>query len=105
MDIRTATNAEIIEALDIKNEVIDRHYKITTGFCETDDIVSDETIEFISELLYDGFGGMVEDYDYDKKASEILDAIADEVINKIIEEDRNAEEDYKAREEGRKGDY
>lgn len=105
MDIRTASNAEIIEALDIKNEVINRHYKITTCFCETDDIVSDVTIEFISELLYDGFGGMVDEYDYEKKASEILDAIADEVIDKIIEEDRKAEEDYNAREEGRKGNY
>ena len=105
MDIRTANNAEIIEALDIKNEVIDRHYKITTSFCETDDIVSDETIEFIADLLYDEFGGRFEDYDYEKKAEDILDAIADEVIEKIIEEDRKAEEDYKAREEGRKGNY
>lgn len=105
MDIRTATNAEIVEALDIKNEVIDRHYKITTGFCETSDIVSDETIEFIADLLYDEFGGRFEDYDYEKKASEILDGIADEVIEKIIEEDRKAEEDYNTREEGRKGNY
>ena len=105
MDIRTATNAEIIEALDIKKELIDRHYDITTEFCDVSDITSEEAVEFISELLYDEFGGKFEDYDYERKACEILEIVADEVIDKILEEDRNAKEDYEAWEEGRKGDY
>lgn len=105
MDIRTATNAEIIEALDIKKELINRHYDITTEFCDVSDITSEEAVEFISELLYDEFGGKFEDYDYERKACEILEIVADEVIDKILEEDRNAKEDYNAREEGRKGNY
>lgn len=105
MDIRTASNAEIIEALDIKKELIDRHYDITTEFCDVSDITSEEAVEFISELLYDEFGGKFEDYDYERKACEILEIVADEVIDKILEEDRNAKEDYDAREEGRKGNY
>ena len=105
MDIRTANNAEIIEALDIKKELIDRHYDITTEFCDVSDITGEEAVEFISELLYDEFGGRFEDYDYERKACEILEIVADEVINKILEEDRKAKEDYDAREEGRKGDY
>ena len=105
MDIRTATNAEIIEALDIKKELINRHYDITTEFCDVSDITSEEAVEFISELLYDEFGGKFEDYDYERKACEILEIVADEVIDKVLEEDRNAKEDYDAREEGRKGNY
>ena len=105
MDIRTATNAEIIEALDIKKELIDRHYDITNEFCDVSDITSEEAVEFISELLYDEFGGKFENYDYERKACEILEIVADEVIDKILEEDRNAKEDYDAREEGRKGNY
>lgn len=105
MDIRTATNAEIIEALDIKKELIDRHYEITTEFCDVSDITGEEAVEFISELLYDEFGGKFEDYDYERKACEILEIVADEVINKIFEEDEKASEDYEAMLEGRKGDY
>ena len=105
MDIRTATNAEIIEALDIKKELIDRHYEITTEFCDVNDITGEEAVEFISELLYDEFGGRFEDYDYERKASEILEIVADEVIDKIFEEDEKASEDCMVMLESRKGNY
>ena len=105
MDIRVSNLKSLVDELNIKNEVIEQHYRLTTDFCETSDITSDEMIEFVADLLYDNYGGEFEDFDYEKKASEIIDYIADEVIEEIINEDRKAEEDFHAREEGRKGNY
>ena len=105
MDIRKMTTKELIKEFDIKNKVIDYHYAIRDGFRDVSDITSGTMTEHIGDILYDEFGGRFEDYDFDKKAKEIMDEIEDEVVNKIFEEDEKAKEDYEAREEGRKGDY
>lgn len=105
MDIRTATSKELIKEFDLKTKVIDRHYEITTEFCDVSDITDGTMVEYIADYLYDEFGGRFEDYDFWRKAKEIMDEIEDEVVKKIFEKDENAKEDYDAREEGRKGNY
>lgn len=105
MDIRTATPKELIKEFDLKTKVIDRHYEITTEFCDVDDITDGTMVEYIADYLYDEFGGRFEDYDYEKMAKAIMGEIEDEVIDKIFDYDEKASEDYEAREEGRKGDY
>ena len=105
MDIRTATIKELIDKFKLKDKVLEKHYEFTTEFHDVSDITGGTMVEFIADYLYDEFGGRFEDYDFWKKAKEIMDEIQDEVVKKIFEEDEKAKEDYDACKEGRNGDY
>lgn len=105
MDIRTATSKELIDKFDLKNKVLEKHYEFTTEFQNVSDITNGTMVEYIADYLYDEFGGRFEDYDFWRKAKEIMDEIEDEIVDKIFKQDEKASEDYNAREEGRKGDY
>lgn len=98
------TDNELIEALDLKNEVLDYHYKLEQEYKKVDDIYSDEIVEYVAELLYDycyssKFGG------YEDIAKRLMEKIEDEVVEEIYERDENAREWADEVREARMGRY
>ena len=78
------TDDEMIEALDLKNKVLDYHYSLEQEYKKVDDIYSDEIVEYVAELLYD--------YCYSSKfdgykdiAKRLMGKIEDEVVEEIYE--------------------
>lgn len=98
------TDDELIEALDLKNKVLDYHYSLEQEYKKVDDIYSDEIVEYVAELLYDycyssKFDG------YEEIAKRLMGKIEDEVVEEIYERDENAREWADEVREARMGKY
>lgn len=85
------TDDELIEALDLKNKVLDYHYEVEQEYKKVDDIYSDEIVEYVADLLYD-YCPSSEFDGYEKIAKRLMDKIEDEVVEEINEKDENARE-------------
>lgn len=82
---------ELIEALDLKNKVLDYHYEVEQEYKKVDDIYSDEIVEYVADLLYDYYPSSEFD-GYEEIAKRLMDKIEDEVVEEINEKDENARE-------------
>lgn len=81
---------EIVEKLNIREELLRRHYYITSEYQNTDDIDDEEDIVFfIQEILDTELG---EKKIHTKMAKEIYDSIKDSVIEEIYERDESESE-------------
>lgn len=85
------TDDELIEALDLKNKVLDYHYSLEQEYKKVDDIYSDEILEYVADLLYD-YCQSPEFDGYEEIAKRLMDKIEDEVVEEINERDENARE-------------
>lgn len=95
---------ELIKALDLKNEILDYHYKVEQEYKKVDDIYSDALVEYVADLLYD-YCQEAEFDGYEEIASRLITKLEDELVDEIYDRDDNAREDYEARMEGLRGDY
>lgn len=95
---------ELIKALDLKNEILDYHYKVEQEYKKVDDIYSDALVEYVADLLYD-YCQEAEFDGYEEIASRLITKLEDELVDEIYDRDENAREDYEARMEGLRGDY
>ena len=85
------TDDELIEALDLKNKVLDYHYSLEQEYKKVDDIYSDEIVEYVADLLYD-YCQSSEFDGYEEIAKRLMGKIEDEVVEEIYERDENARE-------------
>lgn len=102
--IWSMSDEELIKALDLKNEILDYHYKVEQEYKKVDDIYSDALVEYVADLLYD-YCQEAEFDGYEEIASRLITKLEDEIVDEIYERDENAREDYEARMEGLRGDY
>ena len=102
--IWTMSDDELIIALDLKNEVLDWHYKVEQEYKKVDDIYSDEIVEFVADLLYD-YCQSAEFDGYEEIAKRLLNKIEDEVVEEIYERDEDAREWADEVREARMGRY
>ena len=98
------SDEELIKALDLKNEILDYHYKVEQEYKKVDDIYSDALVEYVADLLYD-YCQEAEFDGYEEIASRLISKLEDELVEEIYDRDDNAREDYEARMEGLRGDY
>ena len=98
------SDEELIKALDLKNEILDYHYKVEQEYKKVDDIYSDALVEYVADLLYD-YCQEAEFDGYEEIASRLITKLEDEVIDEIYERDDDASETYREIEEARKGRY
>lgn len=94
---------EIIKKLNLFNVMINYHYNVCEEYKNVDDLYSGETLDYLSEVLYDAYQN--DDFDYNELSKKIMDSLEDKLIEEIYCRDENAEEDYNARKAGLKGDY
>lgn len=86
--LKDMTADEAIKAFDMFNVLIDYHYSTCDEYKNTDDVASDEMIEYISEVLYDEYKD--DDFDYETLAKQIMDKLEDKLIDEIEYRDENA---------------
>lgn len=85
------TDDELIEALDLKKEILDYHYSAEQEYKKVDDIYSDEIVEYVAGLLYE-YCQSSEFDGYEEIAKRLMGKIEDEVVEEIYERDENARE-------------
>ena len=94
----------LIKALDLKNEILDYHYKVEHEYKKVDDIYSDALVEYVAYLIYD-YCQDAEFDGYEEMAKRLIAKLEDEIVDEIYERDDNARDWEEARNEGLKGDY
>ena len=102
--IWSMSDEELIKALDLKEKILDWHYRVEDRYHEVSDIYSDALVEYVAEELYD-YCQDTEFDGYEEIASKLISKLEDEVIDEIYERDDNASETYHEIEEARKGRY
>ena len=102
--IWTMSDEELIKALDLKNEILDYHYKVEQEYKKIDDIYSDEIVEYVAELLYD-YCQSAEFDGYEEIAKRLITKLEDELVDEIYERDENAREWTNEVREARMGRY
>lgn len=90
----------LIKDLDIRSKLIDYHYNVCREYKVTDDIESDEAMEYVVEILEEN-----DIEDSTEVAKKIMELIGDELIAEIYERDEDADETYRELEEARRGRY
>ena len=89
----TMSNKELIEALNLKEKILDYHYEVEDRYKVVDDIYSEGLRDYVSELICDY--AQSDEYDkYDELAQKLIDEVKDEVIDEIYERDDNAKEGW-----------
>ena len=95
---------ELIKKLNLKDVILDYHYRVEQEYKKVDDIYSDSLVEYLADVLYDY--AQVDDYDgYEDKAREIVDKLQDEVIEEIYDRDEDARDYADQIREAREGRY
>lgn len=102
--IWSMSDEELIKALDLKEKILDWHYRVEDRYHEVSDIYSDALVEYVADLLYD-YCQEAEFDGYEEIASRLITKLEDEVIDEIYERDDDASETYREIEEVRKGQY
>lgn len=102
--IWSMSDEELIKALDLKEKILDWHYRVEDRYHEVSDIYSDALVEYVADLLYD-YCQEAEFDGYEEIAKRLIAKLEDEIVDEIYERDDNAREDYEARSEGLRGDY
>ena len=95
---------QIAAELDLFNKVLDWHYDVEKTALETGDIGSDESIEYVADLIAEQHEKM--EYEYcEKLAKQFFDEYSDDIIAEICDRDRDAMEYADDVREAMKGEY
>ena len=91
------TTEELIKELDLEEELFKSHYYPVTPEAFDDSEVYDGTMQdYLLDLLSEKYGYSAE---LEQLAGEIMDLLADRISSRIMENDKNYQEDYEASEE------
>lgn len=91
------TVEELINELDLEEELFKSHYYPVTPEAFDDSEVYDGTMQdYLLDLLYEKYGYSAE---LEQLAGEIMELLADRISSRIMENDKNYQEDYEASEE------
>jgi len=91
------TAEELINELDLEEELFKSHYYPVTPEAFDDSEVYDGTMkDYLLDLLSEKFGYSTE---LEQLADEIMELLADKISLRIMENDKNYQEDYEASEE------
>ncbi len=96
----------IAAELDLFNKVLDYHYTVEQTALETGDIGSDDSIEYVAELIAES--EQYEKFTWEQCveiAKQYFDEFGDKIIDEIIDRDRDAMEYADEIREARKGQY
>lgn len=102
--IWTMSDEELIKALDLKNEILDYHYRVEQEYKKVDDIYSDALVEYVADLLYD-YCQEAEFDGYEEIAGRLISKLEDELVEEIYERDEDAREWADEVREARMGRY
>lgn len=102
--IWSMSDEELIKALDLKEKILDWHYRVEDRYHEVSDIYSDALVEYVAEELYD-YCQEPEFDKYEEIAGRLISKLEDELVEEIYERDDDATETYREIEEARKGQY
>lgn len=91
--IWTMSDKELIEALNLKEKILDYHYEVEDRYKVVDDIYSEGLRDYVSELIYD-YAQSAEYDKYDELAQKLIDEVKEEIIDEIFEKDDNAKEGW-----------
>lgn len=91
------TAQQLIEELNLEDELFKSHYYPVTPEAFDDSEVYDGTMkDYLLDLLSEKFGYSTE---LEQLADEIMELLADRISSRIMENDKNYQEDYEASEE------
>lgn len=91
------TAKELINELDLEEELFKSHYYPVTPEAFDDTEVYDGTMQdYLLDLLSEKYGYSAE---LEQLAGEIMELLADRISSRIMENDKNYQEDYEASEE------
>ena len=91
------TAEELIKELDLEEELFKSHYYPVTSEAFDDSEVYDGTMQdHLLDLLSEKYGYSAE---LERLAGEIMELLADRISSRIMENDKNYQEDYEASEE------
>ena len=91
------TAEELIKELDLEEELFKSHYYPVTPEAFDDSEVYDGTMQdYLLDLLSEKYGYSAE---LERLAGEIMELLADSSSSRIMENDKNYQEDYEASEE------
>ena len=91
------TAEELIKELDLEEELFKSHYYPVTPEAFDDSEVYDVTMQdYLLDLLSEKYGYSAE---LEQLAGEIMELLADRISSRIMENDKNYQEDYEASEE------
>lgn len=91
--IWTMDNDELIEALDLKNKILEYHYEVEDRYKVTEDLYSEGLRDYVSELIYD-YAQSAEYDKYDELAQKLIEEVREEIIDEINDRDENAMEGW-----------
>lgn len=95
---------ELIKALNLKEEILDYHYRVEDCYHEVSDIYSEELVEYVAEVLYD-YCQEPEFDGYEEIAKRLISKLEDELVEEIYERDDDAREWAEQVREARMGRY
>jgi len=87
--IWSMSDDELIKALDLKEKILDWHYRVEDRYHEVSDIYSDALVEYVAEELYD-YCQEPEFEGYEKIAGGLISKLEDELVEEIYERDDDA---------------
>lgn len=91
------TAQQLIEELNLEDELFKSHYYPVTPEAFDDSEVYDGTMQdYLLDLLSERFGYST---GLEQLADEIMELLADKISSRIMENDKNYQEDYEASEE------
>lgn len=91
------TAEELINELNLEDELFKSHYYPVTPEAFDDSEVYDGTMQdYLLDLLSEKYGYSAE---LEQLADEIMELLADKISSRIMENDKNYQEDYEASEE------
>lgn len=91
------TAQQLIEELNLEEELFKSHYYPVAPEAFDDSEVYDGTMkDYLLDLLSEKFGYSTE---LEQLADEIMELLADKISSRIMENDKNYQEDYEASEE------
>lgn len=99
------TDEELVKLLDLKNEIVKYHYDVENEAFKTDDIYSDELIEYVDEVMYEYSQNDSEADSYKEIAERLVEKLQDEVVEEIMSLDEDAVDYYNTKMEAMKGEY
>lgn len=97
--------SELIKEFDLKKFIIDTHYDINDEYQNVDDLYNGDIAEVLADKLadIDGFASPVGLYGI--VAHEVIDVLAEELVEEIYENDKNEAEYVSERAEAQKGEF
>lgn len=91
------TAQQLIEELNLEDELFKSHYYPVTPEAFDDSEVYDGTMQdYLLDLLSEKYGYSAK---LEQLAGEIMELLADRISSRIMENDKNYQEDYEASEE------